>query len=364
MKQIILTKQNAHRAETVRSVYGEVKFNYNAIQVSGSNFVSTIGDGSCCVYEEDFKNYEIVNYKHSVLLEEFDELARRAFNWTSFTPDEKGIITIKGHEERLNADIKDMPNEEKERYIASYKKYFSAWLTACSNCASSAITGGAGFNVRKAEAANKREYDRSKEFTEWRKKALEAIAKRVENNKPKEVKRAKGWELLKLKLISSATTIHEINLGTNRCSSKPLFVSSIFNKVETYAKRGDIEMVQNAIDYIRNFNATKSIVITERHKFFNLVEIAKSVQVKQEETSNKESADTSFIGGVVVHNYAENRIQLLFDEKPSPDIISQLKKNAFKWSPRFGAWQRQLTNNAVHTTREFLRVNNLVKIDE
>lgn len=46
-------------------------------------------------------------------------------------------------------------------------------------------------------------------------------------------------------------------------------------------------------------------------------------------------------------NETENRLQLVFDGKPEPEQITALKHNGFRWSPRFKAWQRQLTENAV-----------------
>jgi len=78
-----------------------------------------------------------------------------------------------------------------------------------------------------------------------------------------------------------------------------------------------------------------------------------------EELSNKENQEQPFNGGIVVFNYQEDRLQLLFDEKPSFEIIQQLKKNGFRWSPRFSSWQRQLTNNAIYATKRLLRENNL-----
>ena len=55
------------------------------------------------------------------------------------------------------------------------------------------------------------------------------------------------------------------------------------------------------------------------------------------------------IGDVkIVHNLEVNRLQLLFPGKPEADMIAKLKSKGFKWSPRFKAWQRQLTPNAIH----------------
>jgi hypothetical protein len=60
-----------------------------------------------------------------------------------------------------------------------------------------------------------------------------------------------------------------------------------------------------------------------------------------------EHKEKAFEGGKIVLNKAIDRVQLVFDGKPAPEIISELKSRAFRWSPREGAWQRQLTQNGV-----------------
>ncbi|MCL1932837.1 MAG: hypothetical protein FWF53_03345 [Candidatus Azobacteroides sp.] len=294
-----------------------------------------------------------------VTLQEFNELAYRAFYWTSFTPDKRGEAVINGHENELNADLAEMPEEEKERYITDYKRYFSAWLSAHSNCASSAITGGSGFNVGRAEKANRREHAAFGNFIQWRERALKAIEKKQKIELPEYEKKKQDWNRLKNSILSSASTIREINDGINRYSNKSLFVSSIYNKVETYARNGDIETVGKAVELLRELNKV-SPVITERHRFFKLPEVAEANREKITDKFEKEGTGVLFKGGKVINNYKEDRIQIIFDEKPSADIISRLKKSAFKWSPRFGAWQRQMTVNAAYAAEYFLKNNNLL----
>ena len=57
----------------------------------------------------------------------------------------------------------------------------------------------------------------------------------------------------------------------------------------------------------------------------------------------------------LVQNTTLNRIQLVFDDKPDAGTIAVLKKAAFRWSPREGAWQRQNTNNGVQAAYRILR---------
>lgn len=55
-----------------------------------------------------------------------------------------------------------------------------------------------------------------------------------------------------------------------------------------------------------------------------------------------------FDGGEAVANTDNNRLQLLFDEKPSEEQRAALKRNGFHWSPSEQAWQRQLNDNAIY----------------
>ena len=54
-----------------------------------------------------------------------------------------------------------------------------------------------------------------------------------------------------------------------------------------------------------------------------------------------------FTGGEAVVNLANNRLQLMFDEKPSDDKINALKTSGFKWAPKGKAWQRPLTHKTM-----------------
>lgn len=55
-----------------------------------------------------------------------------------------------------------------------------------------------------------------------------------------------------------------------------------------------------------------------------------------------------FEGGEAVANREENRLQLIFDEKPSEQQRDKLKRWGFRWSPSNKAWQRQLNGNAIY----------------
>lgn len=59
-------------------------------------------------------------------------------------------------------------------------------------------------------------------------------------------------------------------------------------------------------------------------------------------------AGWEFDGGTVEANREDNRLQIFFEEKPDEKTREALKGNGFRWSPKAGAWQRQLNDNAIY----------------
>ena len=75
---------------------------------------------------------------------------------------------------------------------------------------------------------------------------------------------------------------------------------------------------------------------------------------KRAQQAEQPADSTKFPGGEIVRNLEADRLQILFDEKPDEDTRAALKQNGFRWSPRYSAWQRQLTPNAEAAARRAL----------
>jgi hypothetical protein len=71
-------------------------------------------------------------------------------------------------------------------------------------------------------------------------------------------------------------------------------------------------------------------------------------ELQREKEADTEDRETEINGEpcTVVENADIMRLQLVFDGKPEADTRAKLKANGFRWSPKNGAWQRQLTDNA------------------
>lgn len=75
---------------------------------------------------------------------------------------------------------------------------------------------------------------------------------------------------------------------------------------------------------------------------------------KRAEQAAAPAGNATFDGGEIVRNIEADRLQIIFNDKPDEDMRAKLKSNGFRWSPRYGAWQRQLTDNAERAARQVL----------
>lgn len=56
----------------------------------------------------------------------------------------------------------------------------------------------------------------------------------------------------------------------------------------------------------------------------------------------------------VVRNAEDMKLQLIFEEKPDPEVRDVLKKNGFRWAPSSQAWQRHLNSNSEYSLRRVM----------
>ena len=360
-----LTAENAHRVTMIREKgtdHPPVPFHFRKEHHGTGNYVHLYGNPEDRneLHSRDFKDWEAVAFKHPGYLEDMWKQACDAYAWSSFDPEIRGETDIMIYGEELHNDLQLMPEGERETYITAYRQKLSAQLSALSRCANPMVTGRGGFDYHRQENTNRSYRNRYEEFRNWRQKVLEAVRRKKEAARPEEEKLEKAWQTLKRDIRSSADTIHGIDTGQCRGYSRALFVSSILNKVSTYAGKGEVEIVEKAVDLIREYNARSGKpVITARNRFFQLPEVARQNRLKLKEIREKEKREVAFEGGTLVWNYEADRLQILFENIPNDGMRKELKASGFKWSPKQQAWQRQLTQNAVLAAQRVLHLNSL-----
>lgn len=375
MEKIILTKKNCHRAAQVRLIeapeMGIYEWGFREIKTDNGMFSRSFahaakqGDDILQIrdVEIELNKWEVVSWKYEVNFEDLWDRAVRAFESTSFSPEERAALYIREYEETLLSDLKKLPEEEHNEYTEKFRTWVVTLFDKHSRILSAMITGPARFPTSRNEKANK-SYDKAmSEFSEWREKYAQRVAKRIEDAKSPEEKESMEWLMLKRDIDHNAKACADVDNGEPYYRSA--FTNSIFGKVERLANNGKAALVLKALDYIKQVQENektglKKPLFTSRHKIWNLQEVCEKAVQKQEERANAESIEIEFDGGKVVKNFADDRLQIFHDEKPDAAVISRLKSNGFRWSRFNGCWQRQLTDNSYYGAARALFGNDVL----
>lgn len=238
-----------------------------------------------------------------------------------------------------------------DRYCRKLAEYYNDYYKNEASCPSVMIAGPANFPVRKKEKQNIRRKTLSNTWA-----YLKGYAEKIENlltyDRPIMCGDENAIETLQDK-IENLEKQKELMKDLNKFFRKD-------GKIENYD--GEItEKLQSHIDFMIHqgwkpyFDTTNTNTEIRRLK----ARLESLQKIKAEGTTEMTTEDS---GGnelfTVVKNTEIMRLQLIFDGKPVNEIRDILKKNGFKWSPKNGAWQRQLTNNALYSLK---RVTKAIK---
>ncbi len=370
--EAILSKKNCHRVTKVRPAESSenpeevYSFEYRAIKKSESFFhciyahKATKPDGTAVeIPEKELGKWIVVEWLYSENLEDLYEAGVRAYSATSHSPEERAISDIREYEKEMQADLGILPEHEREAYITKYREWVSTLFDRHSRIMSAMIVGPAKFPTSRNQKASSA-YDKAyQDFRQWRDNFFKGVQRRIDAAKSPEERAEEEFKAIKRDILQSAATIFQHDTK-GAPVYRSLIVSNLYNRMETLAKNGKVEMLRRATELIKELNEKfkkegGKEVFTSRHKFWKLVEQAEAQIAKQQEMEDKEDKEVEFDGGNIVFNYAENRLQIFHDSKPDYDVISLLKKEGWRWSRNNGCWQRQLTSNACYSAARIIK---------
>ena len=145
----------------------------------------------------ELQKWEVVSWRYELSFEDLFDKGVRAFNGTSFRPDERAEEYLRQYEAACIEDLKQLPQEEHEDYTAKFRGWVETLFDKHSRVMSTMITGPARFPTSRNEKACN-SYDKAvNEFTEWRENYAKRVAKRIEAAKTPEQREAEEWERLK-----------------------------------------------------------------------------------------------------------------------------------------------------------------------
>ena len=286
--------------------------------------------------------------------EELDfETARRAYAGISFMCEKRAEQQQNDYMAILQNFINKFSplavNEEQQKYLEErfkvYKqgvlKHFNIILNAKSRVISPMITGPANFPVRQNQKRMSSEMKRHDEFTEFREKFWKYT----------------GKDLLALKTNEEATEEEFERLKYEIDHKLPHSNAGVYGKIERSFKNNPIPAIKALKYFLTKYKIPKNAKIL-RLLEKPIEEHIKEQEETKEERENKGVQEVFSEGNIaILHNYEIDRVQINFldNEKPSEAIRKLLKGNGFKWSPKNGVWQRQLTQNGKWTSERVVK---------
>lgn len=272
-------------------------------------------------------------------------MAVNACRMISMDPERMGHHICIECSEELNEFLANIPEEMQAEYEAKYLQKWREWLGALSRCYSVLVTGPARFNNRRHERMNDYERAARQRLEDW----SEKVVKRINRQE-----RLTGWqevERLQSKL-DTLTELHEKMKAANKIVRSKKMVEA--EQIDELVALGLNE--QQAIEILKPTERWQSVGFPTYQLQNNLAKI-KATQAaieRHKAMAEAEDKEITFNGGRVVVCNSDERMRFYFDEIPSVEVRNLMKRNAFKWSPKNGAWQRQLTANCKYDTKRIL----------
>ena len=258
---------------------------------------------------------------------------------------DKAAALVQARKAKISPYYHDKLDALLDRYARRLADYYNAYYRNESACPSILVCGGSNFPVRKKQKQNARCESLWQEYKE-----IDAILDKI---------RSVGTGAVDL------TDPHARELLQDRLQQEQNALDYCKAANAYYRKHKTLEgcpvlsaeeigkfQSSMASDWRKNPVPYPSYLLTN-----NNANIRRTRQRIEDLKSQSEYAGWAFPGGRAEINEGENRLQLFFEEKPSEEQRRELKSNGFKWAPSQGAWQRQLTKNAIYAAgrMEFLR---------
>ena len=287
------------------------------------------------------------------------EVAKRAYHGTSFSPEKRAkqeqkdyVSVIQDIHDELVKKTKETGryDELKEQLVNEleiFKKRlvdkYTDYLRHHAGIMSTMITGAGNFPVRQMNKKNEVSHKKVKDLLDFQDNAVSKIEKKLGLRPDTRIISGSTGVIDKL-----ATKIETLENKQQRMKdiNKAFANKDTMNLTEVEEK----EVLDN-IKFGGGNKPYPSYSLTNNGANIRRLKQRLASETKK---STVEVADISFDGGVMVSNKETNRLQLVFDEKPSDEMRAKLKARGFRWSPRYSAWQRQLTNSAKHDANNIL----------
>ena len=284
-----------------------------------------------------------------------EEAARRANDMNSFRDYKAGSATAEYRRmvdaatelaERQKQRVDPMYHEKIDRLLETYCRKLAENMNASysieARCPSILISGGGNFPVRKKEKQNAA---RDRNLEEWN--YIQGLLDKIRSVGTGGISSDDPQAVEKLEAKLAALEKHQEMMKAANAAIR------MKDPAKGDAKLAELGYTPEDIAKLREPDFCGRIgypayALQNNHANIRRIR-GRIAELKKRTESTPEGWE--FDGGRVVVNTTENRLQVIFDGKPDADVRTELKGEGFRWAPSQGAWQRQLTDNAMRAAR-------------
>lgn len=295
--------------------------------------------------------------------------ARESYGAISFSPEKRARSDRDSYVQDVNGlyqelyklaetdEQKAVLAREMEAYRQAYLRHDAAVASARGRTMSPMITGGSNFPVHRNEKALRSEHNRIGEFLDWHKRARAAIRARLAGARTADQVRDDLWAMLRKDLTGSLATIAGIDMKADgyRGYDRSAFTSSVIAKLRRLAERGETDLLQRALDYIKAGQAKlPKPMFNDRSPIWQLMPAAETKATAQDAEPAGDQVVAEKDGVQVIRASSIGRVQIHFPGKPDEAMRAQLKGAGWRWSPSNSAWQRMDTDASVASAKRII----------
>jgi len=274
-------------------------------------------------------------------------LAYRAYVNSSFDPDKRAKaepIEYQSHLDQVADELDKIGYlDQFEKFHLGFKKRYISLLEAKTRTASSMITGPANFPLARNRKAQDVEHKRLEDLLGYKEWFVDKCHSKA--NGESIIKSGDKDAVERLKAdIASCERNHDLMKQGNKLIKKGCSLQDLIDL--GLPEEGASWAISTKYGGPWGFGLANNSANTRRlKKRLASIEAKKEMGAKEVDygvCKARQCSDTM-------------RVQLIFDGKPSKEIISILKSKAFRWSPKATAWQRQWTNAGVYALEQAVR---------
>ena len=289
-----------------------------------------------------------------------EELARRSHDMMSMTDYKKGSATAEY--QRMVDKACDIAESQKRRVDPMYHDKIDALLDSYARrladninnsnrigtmCPSILISGGSNFPVRKKEKQNAA---RDRNMEEWRR--IQGLLDKIKSVGTGGISSDDPQALTKLEAKLAKLEKHQELMKAANAAIR------MKDKEKGDKRLAELGYTPEEIAELRAPDFAGRIgypAYALQNNNANIRRIRERIEELENRQESPAPCGWKFDGGEVVINTELNRLQIVLDDRPDSETKQALKSHGFRWAPSHGAWQRQLTDNAIHSAKAITR---------